>query len=506
MVTAEGARRTDTRRARPSDEQLAAITAPEGPLLIVAGPGSGKTNTIAERIAYLVRQVRVPPAQVIAFSFTRVAAETLRARLVARLGLEGGIVTVTTFHAFGTRVIARWSAAVGYGGRRPRRLPEEAERPLLLEALRCHELGIEAPPERVLRALEEAVRLVRLGEGDALVSETTVALAAAYEALLRERNAVDFLGMLALPLRLLQDRPEILRRYQAAYRHVLVDEMQDLNTAQYRIARLLAQQHGCLTAVGDPAQTLYGFAGASERFLLDFPVQHPGTTTITLSQNFRSSGNIVDATNVIGVPLPYGRPLWTANPPGPDPVLYSADDDRDERGLVAAEIAALLRTGDVASRADIAVLYRLREQDGPLRRALKERGVPCGRDRGTSLEPRVHLGTVHGAKGEEWATVFIVGLEEAILPHRRALLDESPGALTTERHVAYVAVSRPRERLYLTHCGRRPEGGAAADGGAGYRVATPSRFLLALPVVRVAGPRRAESELLRPRPHLPEAA
>ncbi len=209
---------------------------------------------------------------------------------------------------------------------------------------------------------------------------------------------------------------------------------------------------------------------------------------------------------MIGVPLPYGRPLWTTNPPGLDPVLYSADDDRDEAAFVTAEIEGLLRAGDVASPADIAVLYRLREQDGPIRRALKERGVPCGRDRTRSPRPRVHLGTVHGAKGEEWATTFIVGLEEAILPHRRALLDENPGALTAERHVAYVAVSRPRERLYLTHCGRRPGGGAAADQGSGYRVATPSRFLLALPVVRVAGPRRAGDERLGPRPHLPEAA
>ena len=507
MGTGEPGSPTDAPRAGPSDEQLAAIAAPEGPLLIVAGPGTGKTTTLAERIAFLVRAFRVPPREVIAFSFTRVAAATLRARLVARMGLEGAVVNVTTFHAFGAGVIERWSAEVGYRDGRPRVLAGEAARALLVEALGCRERGSEPPPDRVLRALADGVRLARLGEGGGALSASTVALAAAYEALLRERNAIDYEAMLALPLRLFRERPAILQRYQAAYRHILVDEMQDLNAAQSRLARLLAGGHGRLAAVGDPAQTLFGFTGASERFLLDFPADHPGAAVVALTRNFRSTGHIVDATNVIGVPLPYGRPLWTASGPGPAPALYGADDDRDEAAFVAAEVDGLLRRGDVASPAEIAILYRLREQGDPIRRALGARGLPYGGDRAVGAVARVRLGTIHGAKGDEWAAVFVVGLEEGVLPHHRALRDEDPGALTAERHVAYVAVSRPRERLYLTYCARRPADGPADAGAApATRRALPSRFLLALPLVRVAGPRDAADAPLAPRPYPPEAA
>lgn len=467
--------------APPSDEQLPAVLAPEGPLLIIAGPGSGKTNTLAERIGYLVRVCRVPPQRVLAFSFTRVAAETLRDRLVLRLGPDGAAVDVTTFHAFGRRVVERWAADLGYAGPRLRVLSNEAARALLVEALGAAPTG--PPPDHIIRALIDAVRRVRLGEGTEAAGDTTLALAEAYEALLRDRHAIDYPAMLALPLRLFIHRPEILRRYRDTYCHVLVDEYQDVNPAQYRLARLLAEGHRCLAVVGDPAQTIYAFAGASARFLLDFPREYPDATVVPLTRNYRSTGHIVETTNVIALPLPYGRPLWTANEPGPPPVLRAADDPADEAAYVAAAIGDLLAREAVARPDEIAVLFRNNDQYSPIARALEERGIPHGDRRATG--DRVRLGTIHGAKGDEWAAVFVVGLEEGMLPDRRAVRGEDESALAAERHLAYVAVSRPRERLFLTHCTRRPARSDADEEG---RAAAPSRFLVALPVVVATGP------------------
>jgi len=477
-----GGRRTAF--APPSDEQLQAILAPEGPLLIIAGPGSGKTATLAERISYLIRVCHVPPQRVLAFSFTRVAAETLRDRLILRLGPEGAAVDVTTFHAFGRRVIAHWAAELGYADPWPRVLSGEEARALLIEALGVADGA--PPPDGIVRALLETVARVRVGEGTATATAPTRAVAERYERLLRERHALDFPALLALPLRLFARRPAILRRYRDAYRHVLVDEYQDVNLAQYRLARLLAGEHRHLAVVGDPAQTVYTFAGASARFLLDFRREYPGATVAPLTRNYRSSGHIVETTNIIAMPLPYGRPLWTTNAAGAAPTIHAANTPTDEAAYVAAEIRHLLDRRDVAGPADIAVLCRNNAQAPTVARALRERDIPHGdRHRGPAggSGDRVRLGTIHGAKGGEWAAVFVIGLEEGVLPDRRAVREGGDAALCAERHLAYVAVSRPRERLFLSHCSRRA---APAGDATGDRVTAPSRFLLALPVVVAA--------------------
>jgi DNA helicase II / ATP-dependent DNA helicase PcrA len=471
--------------ASPSDEQLRAILAPEGPLLVLAGPGSGKTNTLADRIGYLVRVLRVPPHRVLAFSFTRVAAATLRDRLALRLGRDAAAVAVTTFHSFGRRITERWAVDLGYDGPRLRVLSREDARSLLAEAFGA--LAGEPPPDLALETIEEAVFRVRLGEMPSADDALALALAEAYEGALRERRALDYTAMLALPLRLFAHRPEILRRYRDAYRHILVDEYQDVNLAQYRLARLLAGGHDCLTVVGDPAQTIYSFAGASARFLLDFPREYPGATVAALTRNYRSTGHIVEATNVVALPLPYGRPLWTANDAGPPPILRAADDPADEAAYVAAEIRRLLDRRLVAGPAGIAVLSRNNDQFPAIARALAARHIPHGDRRATG--DRVRLATVHAAKGDEWIAVFVTGLEEGLLPDRRAVRAGDDAALVAERHLAYVAVSRPRERLYLTYCTRRPLSGDTATS----EPLAPSRFLVALPVVAASGSRRREA-------------
>ncbi len=188
------------------------------------------------------------------------------------------------------------------------------------------------------------------------------------------------------------------------------------------------------------------------------------------------------------MPLPYGRPLWTANAAGPETVLFAADTPVDEAGFVAAEVRALLDRRAVAGPAEIAVLFRNNDQAPAVARALGERDVPHTvrhRDTARGRGERVRLGTIHGAKGGEWAAVFVIGLEEGVLPDCRAARGDDGPALVAERHLAYVAVSRPRERLFLTHCAHRP---APANAEATDRIMAPSRFLVALPVSVATGP------------------
>ena len=464
-----------------SDGQREAVLAPDGPLLITAGPGTGKTATVAERIAQLVREGRSGLPDVLALTFSKAAARTLKARLAARLGPAGAAIHVTTFHAFGRWLIERWQRELGYGPGALTVLDRQDTRALLLEALGG---DLVEPPEDVLAALAAAVDEARLAlaQGEAPLAGV-VPLAEGYERLLRERHAIDFLSMLAEPLRLFREHPWVLRRYQERYRSVLADEAQDLSPSQYALLCLLAAGHGNLTVVGDACQTLYDWRGADARFLLDFAATHLGAQVVALTQNFRSTGGILAVANGLGATLPYGHRLWTANPPGPTPVLHLARDPAAEAAYVAAEIARLLATGAVAQPRDIAVLARTGRQAEPLRAALHERSLPYGGDQATS--DYVRLGTIHAAKGDEWTAVFVVGVEEGLLPHRRALAAmEETGrtaapSLAGELHTAYVAVTRPRQLLYLSHCRRRDDG--ELGGGGKTRVCCPSRFLDALP-------------------------
>lgn len=465
-----------------SEGQREAVLAPDGPLLITAGPGTGKTATVAERIAHLVTTGRAALTEILALTFSRTAARTLSARLEARLGPAGAAIHATTFHAFGRWLIERWWRELGYASDMPAVYSEGAARALFLEVLNGG--ATEPPPERELVALMAAVGEGRLALAEGRPPLAGVAdLAERYGRLLRERNAIDFLAMLAEPLRLCREHPSALARLRATYRHILADEFQDVSPPQYALLRLLTGEHGNLTVVGDACQTLYDWRGADPAFLLDFAAAFPGARTVTLAQNFRSTGHILAVANALGAALPYGHRLWTANPPGPVPVRHAARDPADEAAFVVGEIARLLGDGVVMYPREVAVLARTNPQANTIRAALRTAGLPCsGAGAG---QDGVRVGTIHGAKGDEWRVVFVAGVEDGLLPHRRALEAEAGGdatgpvSLASELHTAYVAVTRPRERLYLTHCQRREE--PDPGGGVTSRPCRPSRFLAALP-------------------------
>ncbi|HEY8742170.1 MAG TPA: ATP-dependent helicase, partial [Chloroflexota bacterium] len=297
------------------------------------------------------------------------------------------------------------------------------------------------------------------------------ALLTAYEGVLQRHGAVDYPAMLTWPLRLFREQPATLQRVRDRYRVVLCDEAQDCSLAQYRLAQLLAADHRQLVLVGDPRQSIYAWRGADGEVLARFGREFPERQVVRLAQNFRSSGQIVAFANALGAPLGAAGPLWTNNAQGEPVRVFVAADEEDEAGFVAAETQRLLQSGAVVTAGEVAVLYRLNQQREVLARTFRAVGIAVG---DAAEEAIVRLSTIHQAKGAEWAVVFLVGMEERLLPHYHALEHGAVEELLAELRLTYVAVTRPRLRLYLTCCRQRRHGGA-------YRQCSPSRFLAGLP-------------------------
>jgi DNA primase catalytic core len=378
--------------SRLSAAQRRVALAGDGPLLVLAGPGSGKSTALAARVACLVAYRHVPPASVLAITFTTAAARALRARLQGVLGPRGGEVDVATFHSLGLRVVRRWGDALGYGLRPPAVYDRRDARALLAQA--CGAVGLD--PERWLRAgIAGALDRFRLsghapfaqqrpvldgvpaggGAGD-LAPPALAELARAYEAGLRRREAVDFPAMLTLPLDLFTQFPPALRVLQDAYRYVVCDEGQDVCRTQYLLLRSLAARHRNLVLVADPRQTIYGWRGADARCLAAFRQDFPDVRTLALDQNFRSSARLVAVANVYSAALGYGPRLWTANPPGATPRRFAAADEQAEAEFVAGQIERLTSDRGGAAPGDVAVLYRTRRQATEVAVALRARRLP----------------------------------------------------------------------------------------------------------------------------------
>jgi len=481
------------------------VLAPYGPLLIVAGPGSGKTMVLAARIAYLVIGQQMPPTSILALTFASKAAGELRHRLVGLLGVQGGAVDVSTFHALGLRIVRQWSEVLGWGPGAPTVYGPGEARTVLREVAESLGVDLEHHPLDEWRARVDGLRL--RGNHMSQQPEPLQLVAEAYEEGLRRRGVVDFPAMLTLPLRLFSEHPHALRLCQDSYRVVLCDEFQDICAGQYSLLRSLVARHHHLIAVGDPMQTLYGWRGANVRFLTAFQRDFPEARIASLHQNFRSTQRIVECATILGASLALNEPCWTTNPVGEAIRLHVAADEQAEAAFVAAEIERLLAQRIVDRLDEVAILYRTNWQALPFAVVLQERGLPYrrpprsgverdvveltpstaemptgGDDEGDEHETEgVWLSTIHRAKGGEWRVVFVVGLEEGLLPHARAITNQSGenASIDEEQRIAYVAVTRARERLYLTYCRTRRRGDRV-------EIREPSRFLRGLPLRRRA--------------------
>jgi len=353
--------------------QMEAITADDGPLGIIAGPGCGKTTVLAGRIAFLIRERGLDPSSILAVSFTTDAARALRAQVGQKLGSVASDVSIHTLHALGRRVIDTWAPRLGFDDR-PAVLHHDQGRALL--GATATALGWDTATFSVAELATAVDRCRLLADDGARCNDPAWPLAQAFEKRMRRHGAIDFVALLSLPLRLFREHPEALRTLQLAYQCVLADEAQDLDPTQWALLELLAAEHRNLVVVGDPVQTLFTFGGADVRGLLDFRQRHPTGRAVTLDHSHRATRHLVQLANALSDLLAYRSGLVTDNPAGPAARLLQADDEHAEAEFIAQQIGSLVDRGLLEHPGHAAVLYRTRAQVDILTTALRSAGVP----------------------------------------------------------------------------------------------------------------------------------
>ncbi|MCW2975895.1 MAG: UvrD/REP helicase [Actinomycetia bacterium] len=360
--------------------QREAVLTTEGPLLVIAGAGSGKTRVLTRRIAHLLAAVGAKPPEILAITFTNKAAAEMRERVEQLVGPPARASWVMTFHAACGRILRREAERLGYKSnftiydtsdqlRLVKQVLEELELDPKLFTPRGILSQISNAKNQLIGPVEYAARVA------SFYDQTVADAYELYQKRLHAANAVDFDDMLFLTVEALERFPEAREKWQKAFRYVLVDEYQDTNHAQYRFLQLLAEKHSNVFAVGDPDQSIYAFRGADIRNVLEFERDFPGARSIALEQNYRSTNNILQAANAV---IRHNRErkdknLWSELGDG-DPVrVVEVEDEHSEARYVAAEIAMLVEQG--YSGQEIAVFYRTNAQSRVLEDVLVRQGV-----------------------------------------------------------------------------------------------------------------------------------
>jgi DNA helicase-2/ATP-dependent DNA helicase PcrA len=365
-----------------NEPQRLAVAHRGGPLLVVAGAGSGKTRVLTRRIAHLIATGDASPWEVLAITFTNKAAAEMKARLVDLVGPVAESMWVSTFHSACVRMLRAHAPRLGYRSSftiyddtDTRRLIEQVEKELGIDTKRLPPRSVQAAISAAKAELVDAatVRDRVVGMFDRHIAD----IYAAYQQRLVEASAMDFDDLLMVTVDLLERCPDVLDGYRRRFRHVLVDEYQDTNRAQNALVVLLAGEHHQVCAVGDLDQAIYGWRGADIANIVDFEQAFPGTTVVALEQNYRSTRTILDAANAVIANNPTRRPksLWTDGEQGELLRRYRADDEHDEASWLAAEIGRLRRAEGVG-HGDVAVFFRTNAQSRVLEEALVRAEVP----------------------------------------------------------------------------------------------------------------------------------
>ena len=360
--------------------QREAVVTTEGPLLVVAGAGSGKTRVLTYRVAHLINACGVKPNEILAITFTNKAAGEMRERLENLLGPVARTIWILTFHAACGRILRREVQRLGYRSnftiydqadqvRLTKQVLEELEKDPKRFVPRGIHAQISAAKNQLVTPAEYAERVASFY--DQTVAETYDL----YQRRLFASNAVDFDDLLMLTVQVLERFPEARERWQKAFRYVLVDEYQDTNHAQYRLLQLLAEKHRNVCAVGDPDQSIYAFRGADIRNILEFERDFGETKTVALEQNYRSTNTILQAANAVIAHNRERKPknLWSELGEGEPVRALEVEDEHAEARFVAAEIAALVEEG--FSGSEVAVFYRTNAQSRVLEDVLVRQGI-----------------------------------------------------------------------------------------------------------------------------------
>ena len=580
-----------TPRLNPQQEE--AIRYSGGPSLVVAGPGSGKTKVLTHKIARLIKE-GMDPQKILAVTFTNKAADEMQERVTGLLGPQGTGKNripqwMGTFHSVCVRILRTDGREIGISAGFV--IYDQGDQRSLIKDLLKEQgpSGEKFSAPAIHAAISNAKNeLVDSEEYETLASgpfeEAAAAVFGRYQAELTKANALDFDDLLFKTVLLLRTKPKVARRWQERFDHILVDEYQDTNRAQYEIIKTLSQNHQNLTVVGDMSQAIYSWRGADFRNILRFEKDYPRSKIFRLGQNYRSTQKILSAAQAL---IKHNRThlpidLWTGNQEGIPPTLYSAADEVDEAHYISSQLTAMIQGGEAQSFSDFAVLYRTNAQSRVLEEVFMRSGIPYvlvggvkfyerreikdvlgylrlimnprdrvslkrvqkigkrrfakflkidkldrrpviildeilaktgyltyledGTEEGQSrienvkelrsvassfgslaeflehvalVQPTdsltfsgkggaVALMTLHSAKGLEFPTVFITGLEEGLLPHSRSLGNWE--SLEEERRLCYVGITRAKQRVHLCFAQERLFFGTRAMG-------IPSRFL-----------------------------
>ncbi len=365
-----------------NEMQTTAATAANGPLLIIAGAGSGKTRTLTHRIAYLIREKKINPWNILAVTFTNKAANAMKERILALLG-EADLPTVGTFHSICVRILRKEIHLLNYENSFV--IYDTNDQVVLMkQIMRAHFVDEkQVNPKAVLNYISQAKnQLIGPDEyqnySGNYFTEKVAELYKDYQKELRKNNALDFDDIIMKTVELFQKSPDILDHYRERYRYISVDEYQDTNHAQYTLIKMLAEKYRNICVIGDPDQSIYSWRGANMQNILDFEKDYPDALVIKLEQNYRSTKTILDAAHSV---IEKNRRrkekrLWTDREGGDMLKVWTARDERDEANMVAREIHRQIQQHESPAYTDFAVLYRTNAQSRVLEESFMRFGIP----------------------------------------------------------------------------------------------------------------------------------
>ncbi len=442
--------------------QRDAVTHPSGPLLVVAGAGSGKTRVLTHRIAHLIRNEGVSPFEILAITFTNKAADEMKSRVAALVGPVAQKMWVSTFHSACVRMLRRDADQIGF----PRQFTiyDQADA-VRLTGYVIRDLGLDTkrfPPRSVHASISAAkndgVDVEAYAQRAGNLFERKIAdVFREYQDRLLRAGSMDFDDLLVNALRLLREHPAVLQHYQRRFRHILVDEYQDTNKVQNDLVLLLAADHRNVCVVGDQDQSIYAFRGADMRNIVEFEDAFPDTTVVLLEQNYRSTQTILDAANAVIANNVSRKPkeLWTEHGLGDSIVRYHADDEVDEAGWITREISRLHDTSEVESAdgdrlrwGDVAVFYRTNAQSRVLEEQLMRADIPYKVVGGTRFYDRREIKDAIAYLRAVVNPIDEVSLKRVINEPKRGVGDTSIGkvdAYATAHGVSFVEGLRRAE-------------------------------------------------------------
>ena len=362
--------------------QQQAVFTTEGPLLILAGAGSGKTTVLVNRIAYILQSGLCNPWNILAITFTNKAAGELKDRICAAVPDGGADIWAATFHSTCARILRRYGDRIGYsshftvyGTDDQKRLIKDISKQLGIDDKRTPAKAVISEISKAKDKMQSPQDMLKQAEFDSRKVEIAK-IYEIYQARLKTSDAMDFDDLLCNAVELFEQCPDILEFYQRQFKYIMVDEYQDTNKVQYKFVSMLAQKHGNICVVGDDDQSIYKFRGATIENILSFENTFKGAKVIRLEQNYRSTSTILDAANgvISNNTIRKGKTLWTENPKGDKIELHTCDSERDEAMFVAKTIMDGVADGRKYS--DYAVLYRTNAQSNAIEQALSRSGIP----------------------------------------------------------------------------------------------------------------------------------